>query len=34
LENERLHEQAERLGIEREMFEREAMKLKQEAERD
>jgi hypothetical protein len=28
LENERIHEQAERLSIEREMFEREALKLK------
>ena len=28
LENERLHEQGERLAREREMFEREALKLK------
>lgn len=34
LENERIHEQAERLAIDREMFEREALKLKAEAERD
>jgi hypothetical protein len=34
LENERIHEQVERLGIDREMFEREALKLKGEAERD
>ena len=34
MDNERLHEQLEMHGIQREMFEREGMKLKAEAERD
>lgn len=34
LDNERLHEQIERHDIERDLFEREAVKLKAEAQRD
>lgn len=34
LDNERLHEQSERHAIERDLFEREAARLKVEAERD